>query len=84
MAPSARGTRLEAAGHGRSRASASTQQNGTQPARVCSSIVMARSGGEVDELPSAVERHRDTVEVTGIAYHLDTTGLTEMVLSLSP
>ncbi|MEU0965072.1 Y4yA family PLP-dependent enzyme [Streptomyces sp. NPDC005917] len=38
--------------------------------------------GEVAELLSAVERHRDAVELTGIAYHLDTTGLTEKVRAL--
>ncbi|MEU7410212.1 Y4yA family PLP-dependent enzyme [Streptomyces sp. NPDC042638] len=38
--------------------------------------------GEVGELLSAVERHRDAVELTGIAYHLDTTALAEKVRAL--
>lgn len=33
--------------------------------------------GEVEELLAAVERHADAVELTGLAYHLDTTGLEE-------
>jgi diaminopimelate decarboxylase len=38
--------------------------------------------GEVGELLSAVERHRDAVELTGTAYHLDTTGVAEKVRAL--
>ncbi|MFJ9034221.1 Y4yA family PLP-dependent enzyme [Streptomyces sp. NPDC102274] len=38
--------------------------------------------GEVGELLSAVERHRDAVELAGVAYHLDTTGLAEKVRAL--
>ncbi|MGW3957019.1 Y4yA family PLP-dependent enzyme [Streptomyces sp. NPDC004752] len=38
--------------------------------------------GEVGELLSAVERHRDAVELTGTAYHLDTTGAVEKVRAL--
>ncbi|GHJ35167.1 Y4yA family PLP-dependent enzyme [Streptomyces sp. TS71-3] len=37
---------------------------------------------EAAELLAAVERHRDAVELTGIAYHLDTTGLAEKVRAL--
>lgn len=37
---------------------------------------------EVSESLSAVERHRDAVELTGVAYHLDTTGLTEKARAL--
>ncbi|MFF6781222.1 Y4yA family PLP-dependent enzyme [Streptomyces sp. NPDC012510] len=36
----------------------------------------------VSELLSAVERHRDAVELTGVAYHLDTTALTEKARAL--
>lgn len=32
---------------------------------------------EVDELWAALERHADSVELAGLAYHLDTTGLEE-------
>ncbi|WP_420707569.1 Y4yA family PLP-dependent enzyme [Streptomyces sp. NRRL S-1022] len=38
--------------------------------------------GEVGELLSAVERRRDAVELTGVAYHLDTTALAEKVRAL--
>ncbi|WP_340375246.1 Y4yA family PLP-dependent enzyme [Streptomyces sp. SS7] len=38
--------------------------------------------GDVGELLSAVERHRDTVELTGIAYHLDTTAQAEKARAL--
>ncbi|AEM83046.1 Y4yA family PLP-dependent enzyme [Streptomyces violaceusniger] len=38
--------------------------------------------GEAGELLSAVERHRDAVELTGVAYHLDTTGFAEKVRAL--
>ncbi|KOV60616.1 hypothetical protein ADK64_30165 [Streptomyces sp. MMG1121] len=38
--------------------------------------------GEAGELLSAVERHRDAVELTGVAYHLDTTALAEKVRAL--
>ncbi|MGW6604427.1 Y4yA family PLP-dependent enzyme [Streptomyces sp. NPDC055036] len=38
--------------------------------------------GEVGELLSAVERHRDAVELVGVAYHLDTTGLAEKIRAL--
>ncbi|MBV7697550.1 Y4yA family PLP-dependent enzyme [Streptomyces sp. TRM70350] len=37
---------------------------------------------EADRLLEAVERHRDTVELTGVAYHLDTTSLTEKATAL--
>ncbi|MEU4117099.1 Y4yA family PLP-dependent enzyme [Kitasatospora sp. NPDC028055] len=37
---------------------------------------------ELDELLDALERHRDTVELTGVAYHLDTTGITEKAVAL--
>jgi diaminopimelate decarboxylase len=37
---------------------------------------------EVGELLSAVERHGDAVELTGVAYHLDTTALGEKVRAL--
>ncbi|MFF7602635.1 Y4yA family PLP-dependent enzyme [Streptomyces mirabilis] len=38
--------------------------------------------GEVSTLLDAVERHRDAVELIGIAYHLDTTGLAEKAVAL--
>ncbi|GAB2977846.1 Y4yA family PLP-dependent enzyme [Streptomyces pseudoechinosporeus] len=37
---------------------------------------------EVDTLLDAVERHRDAVRLTGVAYHLDTTGLAEKAVAL--
>ncbi|WAU82026.1 Y4yA family PLP-dependent enzyme [Streptomyces sp. Qhu-G9] len=37
---------------------------------------------EVSELLSAVERHGDAVVLTGVAYHLDTTGLPEKARAL--
>ncbi|MFD4658631.1 Y4yA family PLP-dependent enzyme [Kitasatospora sp. NPDC058444] len=37
---------------------------------------------ELDELLDALERHRDAVETTGVAYHLDTTGLAEKAVAL--
>ncbi|MEU9731672.1 Y4yA family PLP-dependent enzyme [Streptomyces sp. NPDC048002] len=40
------------------------------------------SVGEVDELLTTVERHRDAIELTGTAYHLDTTGVAEKVRAL--
>jgi len=38
--------------------------------------------GEAGDLLSALERHRDAVELTGVAYHLDTTALPEKVRAL--
>ncbi|MET8545651.1 Y4yA family PLP-dependent enzyme [Kitasatospora sp. NPDC004799] len=38
--------------------------------------------GELDELLDALERHRDAVETTGVAYHLDTTGIAEKAVAL--
>jgi diaminopimelate decarboxylase len=38
--------------------------------------------GELGLLLEAVERHRDAVELVGVAYHLDTTGLAEKALAL--
>ncbi|MBD0692751.1 Y4yA family PLP-dependent enzyme [Streptomyces sp. CBMA123] len=38
--------------------------------------------GEPDELLDALERHRDAVELTGVAYHLDTTGVAEKAVAL--
>ncbi|MEU1301235.1 Y4yA family PLP-dependent enzyme [Streptomyces shenzhenensis] len=35
-----------------------------------------------EELWTALERHQDTVELTGLAYHLDTTGLEEKARAL--
>lgn len=37
---------------------------------------------EADELWTALERHQDAVELTGLAYHLDTTGLEEKARAL--
>jgi diaminopimelate decarboxylase len=37
---------------------------------------------DLDRLLEAVERHGDTVEPTGVAYHLDTTSLTEKATAL--
>ena len=37
---------------------------------------------DVDDLLDAVERHSDMVELTGVAYHLDTTSLTEKATAL--
>lgn len=37
---------------------------------------------DVDGLSEAVQRHGDTVELTGVAYHLDTTSLTEKAMAL--
>ncbi|MFI9585458.1 Y4yA family PLP-dependent enzyme [Streptomyces sp. NPDC052236] len=37
---------------------------------------------EVGALLDTVERHRDTVRLTGVAYHLDTTGLAEKAAAL--
>lgn len=37
---------------------------------------------ELDTLLETVERHRDTVELTGVAYHLDTTNPTEKATAL--
>ncbi|WP_235618203.1 alanine racemase [Streptomyces sp. CB02400] len=37
---------------------------------------------EIDELWAALERHQDAVILTGLAYHLDTTGLEEKVRAL--
>ncbi|MFD9686633.1 Y4yA family PLP-dependent enzyme [Kitasatospora sp. NPDC059088] len=37
---------------------------------------------ELDALLDALERHRDTVELTGVAYHLDTTGIGEKAVAL--
>ncbi|AXI80887.1 type III PLP-dependent enzyme domain-containing protein [Peterkaempfera bronchialis] len=37
---------------------------------------------EVDGLLAAVERHRDAVELIGVAYHLDTVGLAEKAVAL--
>ncbi|MFI1354160.1 Y4yA family PLP-dependent enzyme [Streptomyces sp. NPDC020898] len=37
---------------------------------------------ELDTLLEMAERHSDTVEVTGVAYHLDTTSLTEKATAL--
>ncbi len=37
---------------------------------------------EAEALMSALERHTDAVELTGVAYHLDTTGLEEKVRAL--
>ncbi|MFF2542973.1 Y4yA family PLP-dependent enzyme [Kitasatospora sp. NPDC058063] len=38
--------------------------------------------GELTELLDALERHRDAVETTGVAYHLDTTGVPEKAVAL--
>ncbi|MGA5503982.1 Y4yA family PLP-dependent enzyme [Streptomyces umbrinus] len=38
--------------------------------------------GEVKALLDAVERHRDAVELIGVGYHLDTTGLAEKAVAL--
>ncbi|MFJ9589471.1 Y4yA family PLP-dependent enzyme [Streptomyces acidicola] len=38
--------------------------------------------GEVEALLEAVERHGDVVDLTGVAYHLDTTSLTEKATAL--
>ncbi|MFD4830665.1 Y4yA family PLP-dependent enzyme [Streptomyces uncialis] len=38
--------------------------------------------GEVPRLLDALERHRDTTELTGVAYHLDTIGLAEKAVAL--
>lgn len=40
------------------------------------------SAGSLDRLLDALERHRDTVEPTGTAYHLDTTSLDEKAVAL--
>ncbi|GHH91520.1 Y4yA family PLP-dependent enzyme [Streptomyces capillispiralis] len=37
---------------------------------------------EAEALLSALERHRDVVELTGVAYHLDTTGVEEKARAL--
>lgn len=37
---------------------------------------------ELDGLLDALERHRDAVETTGVAYHLDTTGVPEKAVAL--
>ncbi|WP_369184993.1 Y4yA family PLP-dependent enzyme [Streptomyces sp. Y1] len=36
----------------------------------------------LDDLLDAVERHRDAVDLTGLAYHLDTTGIPEKAVAL--
>lgn len=38
--------------------------------------------GELTGLLDALERHRDAVETTGVAYHLDTTGIAEKAVAL--
>ncbi|MEV7602113.1 Y4yA family PLP-dependent enzyme [Kitasatospora sp. NPDC089797] len=38
--------------------------------------------GELDALLDALERHRDAVDTTGVAYHLDTTGIAEKAVAL--
>lgn len=48
----------------------------TRPSRFGSPV------GELDDLLDALERHRDAVELTGVAYHLDTTGVTEKAVAL--
>lgn len=48
----------------------------TRPSRFGTDI------GELDELLDALERHRDAVETTGVAYHLDTTGMAEKAVAL--
>ncbi|MFD5466556.1 Y4yA family PLP-dependent enzyme [Kitasatospora sp. NPDC127059] len=48
----------------------------TRPSRFGSPV------GELDELLDALERHRDAVELTGVAYHVDTTGVTEKAVAL--
>jgi diaminopimelate decarboxylase len=40
------------------------------------------AGGSLDRLLDALDRHRDAVEPTGTAYHLDTTGLDEKAVAL--
>ncbi|MBD0670831.1 Y4yA family PLP-dependent enzyme [Streptomyces sp. CBMA156] len=48
----------------------------TRPSRFGSDV------GELDGLLDAVEHHRDAVELTGVGYHLDTTGVAEKAVAL--
>ncbi|MFI9363099.1 Y4yA family PLP-dependent enzyme [Kitasatospora sp. NPDC053057] len=48
----------------------------TRPSRFGSPV------SELDDLLDTLERHQDAVELTGVAYHLDTTGMAEKAVAL--